>query len=210
MSNEKQSFQVIKSFNKEELESFIIGVCGQPRSSEKEALEILEFIFLSNELSVKPDIHVNNDDILRVAATAGNVKIVQFLLTDPRLKEKSDIKAHRFSAYRRACAGQYSLPVLKFMLETPEIRAQIDLTTENHNALIRAFRNNRTENIDYLLWNAKYPVDDNLKKVLLENGNKAWVEYIENFLNMKEKEEFKKQLNQNLSNEKPEGIKIKI
>lgn len=208
--NDQKQLQVIKTFNKEELESFIIGVCGQPRTDEQDALSMLEFIFLSKQLKIKPDIHVNNDDILRVATTAGNVNIVKFLLTDPRLEEKSDITAHKFSAYRRACAGQNSFQVLKYMLDTPEIRQQIDLTAENHNGLIRAFRNNRTENINYLLWEAKYPIDENLKKVLLENGGKAWVEYLENFLNMKAKEEVKHKLNRELANEKPDGVKIKL
>lgn len=112
------SFKTIE-ITQEMMNSGFIRACGKNR------LELVKYLFTSDNVIIKPDIHDRNDYALIVSCIINAIDIMKYLLTSPDLKEHCNIHAKKDEVFKTICRQKNHI-----LLEYVIFERRIEITDE--------------------------------------------------------------------------------
>jgi hypothetical protein len=116
-------------------------------------LDMVKYYLTSAELSVHADIHTDNEKVLREAFRREDWKMIEFLLTSPKLKEKANLNYGK-GAFLRGLLSHHAsaenLEKIKFFFISPKLKEHFNLKADG-NRLIEAMGEQGREDVLYFL-----------------------------------------------------------
>jgi len=114
-------------------------------------LEILDVLLsLPNIESKVENFQYELDRGLLLAAKGGNIDVLRYLTTSPKLNKHADVKYSNGKALGLACSNGH-LEVVKYVLTSPELKEHISIHVRKGFYLLEACWNNHFEVVKYLL-----------------------------------------------------------
>lgn len=149
-------------------------------------VDVVDYLLTSDELSIHADIHTRNDDydaVFQVACEHGNMPLVRYLLTSPKLTH-SIVLGQNKTAIIRAC--QYGhINVLQYLLTSSELTSHLDIKTIDSKALLYACQNQHFDLFKYLLSSPELQehasilkVQESILQILIEKDNVDALRYV--------------------------------
>lgn len=96
----------------------------------------------------QPNEEVNNR--LIESCKTGDLELVKYLLTSPKLKIHADIHYKDDDAFTTACDGGH-LHIIKYLCTSPELKEHVDIRSANDLGFVIACENNNLELVKYFL-----------------------------------------------------------
>jgi hypothetical protein len=143
-------FNAYEGFSKEDLEEALIQSINS-RASDEDSFDDIRYLLTSPYLHVRPDIHADEDTLLRKACRHNRLDVVGFILTSPELTEHADIHAREDYCIKTTCQHGY-LELFKFLVTSPQLKETIDIHTQDDIAFRSAFTYEQVEILRYMIF----------------------------------------------------------
>lgn len=98
--------------------------------NDPQSLEMAHYLLSSPELSHHADIHAEDDYIIKLESSVGNLDVIQYLLTSPLLKEHANHRASHDESFIVACRNGH-IEVVEYLLTSPELDDHADIHAKN-------------------------------------------------------------------------------
>ncbi len=170
-------------------------------ASSNNHLEIVKYLFTSEEVPVKPDIHYDNDAALFGACYRGHVEMAKFLLSSKELQEHADINSRNSNAFVYACENNH-LNLVKLLLSETLV-PKVNIHAQDDYAFITAIQHKNLDIVQSLVFDFNFPKTQNIEQFLIKNPN----EEVQRMFTIRELSE---RLGEQLKAEEVKSKKLKI
>lgn len=117
---------------------------------------------------------IDTSEILVAAVENNNIDMVDFLLTNKEIKNP-DIHLHYDKALRYACTHEH-IDIIKFLLTSEKLKEKANIHAKNDECLIWSFKSEKFKTVDYLLFEYKIKMTEDLKTYV--KNNRELIDYI--------------------------------
>lgn len=172
---EEKLKQKLKILDQNKLDLQFLNACKDNN------LELIDYLLFSEDLVLHSNIASKNYQGLRDSANKGFYDIIHYLLTDPRIKNNTELIRVRKQVLIRNSCRSGNLKLVKFLLETPGIKEYIDFSINNYKSFEEAIYSFNPDLVFYL--------NDKYKSVTIYNHFRVFFSkiYKENYLDYSKK-----------------------
>jgi ankyrin repeat protein len=166
-------------------------------------LDIVKYLLTSPKLTEHCDIHADDEFTLQMACASGSLATVEYLLTSSELTELAQIRPEN---HLTVVASNGHLDIIKFFLESPKLKPNLNVHEENDVIFIEASKSQQINIIQYLIFDLNIDINENINKYLNQEVNS----FIKQVRHMFEMRDTNKSLEKELPSDKINQKKPKL
>lgn len=144
-------------------------------------LNIVKYLLTSPKLTEHSDIHADDEFTLQMACAEGGLEIVEYLLTSHELSDWAKIRPDHL----RVVAANGHLDIIKFFLESPKLKSNLNIHEENDIIFIEASKAEQAHLIQYLIFELNIDINENINKYLTQDKS-SFIEQIKYMFQMRD------------------------